>query len=117
MPIEFKWHIVPVNIRVKEVNGNPDTVLQVSFRVTATEGGHSAYLDNHVNLTPSENGSFTPFEQLTEQQVLGWVKEALTADRIAKFEHILTAEINYKKNPPVPLVSKPAPWNTCTQQR
>jgi hypothetical protein len=53
---------------------------------------------------PSEN--FTPYEDLTEQQVLGWCY-ANGVDKTA-IEANVTAQINDQINPPV--IAPPLPW-------
>lgn len=111
----FTWAIQPNGLRVKEVNGNPDTVTQVNFKVTATDGTHTVEMPNVVELKPVAGAPFIPFVQLTEQQVIEWVKAAMPAERIARFEQMLNQRLAMKANPPAMPVVKAAPWNTCSQ--
>ena len=49
----------------------------------------------------------TPFEQLTEAQVIGWVKEALGAETVAAHEAAVAAQIAEAK---APKVATGMPW-------
>ena len=50
------------------------------WRVSAVDGEHSAGAYGSVGFTRGD--SFTPFESLTEAQVIAWVKEQLDTDEI-----------------------------------
>ncbi len=115
MTATFTWSVLPNGLRVKEVNGNPDTVINVDFKITATDGTHTVEMSNSAELKPVAGAPFTPFAQLTEQQVMDWVKAAMPADRVYRFEQMLNQRLALKANPPVMPVAKPAPWNTCSQ--
>lgn len=115
MSVTFTWSVQPHGLRVKEVNGNADTVVSVDFKITATDGAHIVDMPNTVELKPVAGAPFIPFTQLTEQQVIEWVKAAMPADRIARFERMLEQRLEARKNPPVVAVPKMAPWNTCSQ--
>jgi len=115
MSVTFTWSVQPNGLRVKEVNGNPDTVINVDFKVTATDGTHTFEMPNSAELKPVAGAPFTPFSQLTEQQVIDWVKATMSSDQIARVEQMLNHRIELKKNPPVVAMPKVAPWNTCSQ--
>lgn len=62
-----------------------------------------------INLTQiplTQGGSFTPYDQLTEQQVLGWCW-ASGVDKTAA-EAAVQQQIDNQINPPV--VTPPLPW-------
>ena len=51
---------------------------------------------------------FTPFEDVTEAQVIGWVKEALGGDeKVAEIEQALADKIEADKNP---VTAVGVPW-------
>ena len=54
-------------------------------------------------------GPFTPFADLTEDQVLGWVKTAMGDETVLAHEAAGVQQIEDKKNPPV--VTPPLPWD------
>jgi hypothetical protein len=96
-------------------NGNADTVVQVQYEVTATDGTHTAEIKQAATLQPRTDGAFIPFADLTEAQVIAWVKASLQPNQEQRFEEVLTQVLQRKANPPVRPNAKAAPWNTCSQ--
>ena len=70
-------------------------VVTVHYRVNAVDGDYSASSYGTVGYT-QEEGDFTPYENLTEETVIGWVKDSLDA---AEIEAGLTANIEAQKAP------------------
>jgi len=60
------------------------------------------------NLTLDPEATFVAYEDLTEEQVVGWLKDALGEDTVSQYEQSITNQIENQKNPPV--VSPPLPW-------
>ena len=48
----------------------------------------------------SESDSFIAFEDLTEEVVIGWVKDQMGAEQVTAHETNLQNQINTQKNPP-----------------
>ena len=99
---------------VKPVEGSEtDVVVTSTYRCKAIETvgtGDSAKtyiatVDGSCSFEPP-SGSFTPYDQLTEAQVLDWCY-ANSVDKSA-IEANVTAQIENQINPPV--VSLPLPW-------
>lgn len=91
-----------------ERDGHDDVVFTIHWRLNAQDGEYSASGYGTVGLTYSATQPFTPYEDLTEAQVLGWLLAALGPDQIAQMEAALAANIAAQINPPV--VSPPLPW-------
>ena len=87
----------------------PEYVLTVGWRVTGTQGEFSASAYGTVSFQQPEApaGSFTPYDQLTESQVLGWVW-ANGVDKAAA-EASIQKQIDDQVNPPV--IQPPLPWS------
>lgn len=62
--MDFKWTVNKVQV------AKDNLVVSVDLTVTGTDGDNSASAAYIRNLVRGD--SFTPFEQLTEQQVLDW---------------------------------------------
>lgn len=114
MTTTYTWSIPTDGLMTKTVNGNADTVVQAKFKIEATDGTHTADMYQTVELKPSADGAFIPFANLTEAQVIEWVKASLPEGVEARFESALARAIESKANPPVVPVAKAAPWNTCS---
>jgi hypothetical protein len=91
----------------------PETVITAGWRCN----GSQASTDPQIPYTatsygsasfPAPEGTFTPYDQLTQQQVLGWVW-ANGVDQTA-VEASVQANIDAQINPPI--IQPPLPWAT-----
>ena len=71
-------------------------VVTVHYNVSAVDGDYSASTYGTVGYTEQPGEQYTPYDQLTEQQVVGWVQESLGKDTV---EASLAAQIEAQKNP------------------
>lgn len=115
MPVTFTWSVPADGVATITYAGRADTVVQVRYALIATDGVNTQAISNVVQLKPSEDGAFTPFESLTQAQVVEWVKAAVRPEDKRHFEMSLTRALELKANPPPRPIIKPAPWNTCVQ--
>ena len=90
----------------KPVEGsNTDVVITADWRCNGTDETYSGTCYGSCSFAPP-TGSFTPYPDLTQDQVLSWCF-ANGVDKSA-IEANVTAQINDQINPPV--VSLPLPW-------
>ena len=82
-------------------------VTTAHWRVSAVDGEHTAGAYGSVGFTRGDD--FTPFEELTEEQVLGWVKSQL---EVAEIEASLASQIEKQKNP---VTAHGLPWTPEVQ--
>ena len=87
--MEFTWNVVQMDR--KSADG---FVTTVHYNVSAVDGEFTASTYGTVGYT--EEGAFTPYSQLTEAVVVGWVKDSLGQ---ATVEESLAAQITALKNP------------------
>lgn len=116
MPITFTWSVPADGLSTITHAGRADTVVQVRYTLTATDGTHTHAIGGVVQLKPSEDGAFIPFANLTQDQVVEWVKASVRPEDKAHHEMGLTRALELKANPPQRPVIKAAPWNTCVQR-
>jgi hypothetical protein len=91
---------------VKPTEGTlTDVVITADWRCNGTQDQYSGTCYGSASFAPP-SGSFTPYDQLTEQQVLDWCY-ANGVDQKA-IEANVTAQINDQINPPV--IAPPLPW-------
>lgn len=105
------WTIEWMTASTQIINGHAEVVLTAGWRCNGAEssGGtdYTATIYGTCSFPePAEGGAFTPYAQLTQDQVLGWVwsngvdkasAEANVADQLA-----------IQINPPV--IQPPLPW-------
>ena len=84
---------------------NPDVVITADWRCNGTDETYSGTCYGSCSFAPP-SGSFTPYEDLTEQQVLDWCYEN-GVDKNA-IEANVSLQIQNQINPPV--VTLPLPW-------
>jgi hypothetical protein len=87
--MEFTWNVVQMNR-----NTDGGFVTTVHYTVNAVDGEFTASTYGTVGYT--EEGAFTPYSQLTEAVVVGWVQTSLGKDTV---EEALAAQIEAQKNP------------------
>jgi len=90
------WKIVQLNRNTAD-----GFVTTAHWTVTATDGDFSAHAYGSCGF---DGELTTPYEDLTEEQVLGWVWEQIDK---AEIESNLAAQINAQKNP---ITATGVPW-------
>jgi hypothetical protein len=87
--MNFTWNVVQMDRLTSD-----GFVVTVHYTVNAVDGDYTASTYGTVGYT--EEGAFTPYSQLTEAVVVGWVQESLGQ---ATVEESLAAQITAQKNP------------------
>jgi hypothetical protein len=91
---------------VKPTEGSlTDVVITADWRCNGTDGTYSGTCYGSASFAPP-TGNFTPYPDLTEQQVLEWCF-ANGVDKVA-IEANVSAQIADQINPPV--IAPPLPW-------
>ena len=107
MPITNTWAVVQMDAYPEE-DGEQDVVFNVHWTLTGTDGTYtgSVYGSQGVSIDP--DAPFTPYDQLTEAQVIGWVQAAMGEEQVASYEANVAQQIADQIDPPV--VTPPLPW-------
>jgi hypothetical protein len=91
---------------IPAVGSNVDIVCRVHWAYIGTHDDSIASFGGTTNIAYNESGSFTPFADLTEEQVTGWVLSAWTPEELTSRQSIISDQLS---------VSKPAlPWISST---
>lgn len=96
------WSVTKLEVTTYE--GLADVVISVGWSVTDTQQGVTETFTG-VTLVEPPSDNFTPYNQLTEAQVLEWVFKKVSQ---AGTEAIVTERIQDKISP---AVDPPLPWN------
>lgn len=111
MAIVNTWNVVQLDC-YPQADGETDVVFTVHWTLTGTETvGQETYTGSvygSVGVTLDPQAPFTPYNQLTLDQVVGWVKDALGAEQVAAYEDNVEKQIADQQDPPV--VTPPLPW-------
>ena len=101
------WIVEWMTASTTEINGHPEVVLTAGWRCNGTDGTYDATVYGSAGFPqPETGGAFTPYADLTQDQVLGWcwsngVDKAATETNIDQ-------QIANQVNPPV--IQPPLPW-------
>lgn len=107
MTITNTWNVVRMDA-YPEYDGNTDVVFTVYWTLTGTDGTYAGSVYGSAGITLVEGTAFTPYADLTLEQVVGWVQDALGPDAVASFEANVAQQISNQIDPPV--VTPPLPW-------
>lgn len=89
--------------------GETDVVFTVHWLLVGYDGDYTASVYGSCGVTLDEGSTFTPYADLTQEQVIGWVRDALGPDQVAALEANVAQQIADQINPPV--VTPPLPWS------
>jgi hypothetical protein len=105
MATEITWLVGQLDCVPQTAEG-ADFVVTVHWSCNGVDGDYSGSVYSTCSFPVVEGTSFTPYADLTQDQVLGWVW-ANGVDKDAT-EAAVEGQIEAQKNPPV--VSPPLPW-------
>ena len=108
MAITYDWIFNPLTVKPAE-GSLTDVVITIDWRRTATDDQYSASCYVQVSLGPPAPSDFTPYSDLTKDQVQGWVVSVLGQDQVDAYDISLAQQIENQKNPPS--IQLPPPWN------
>lgn len=111
LDVTYNWNFNPLESYPTSA-GESDVVFMAHWQLYASTGSYSASAIGTQTVAPYEEGQpFTPFNELTYEQVKGWVLDAMNANDPNTVNNLyasLEAQIQNQINPPV-LVQQ-APW-------
>lgn len=115
MAVSYFWTINPLEA-YPTASGESDVVFTAHWQLHATEEvdgtTYTAQSIGTQGLTYTSGSAFTPFEELTLEQVQGWVENAMGTGSVDNMKASLATNIANQINPPV--VTLQSPWLTTT---
>jgi hypothetical protein len=105
----YTWTIS--NLYTQTIEGNADYVVIANYNTTGVDGEYTASLSNTAQFSTEDVTTFIPYEDLTEEIVINWVKESLGENGIISVEACLQGQIDSQINPPVSPTNTALPWN------
>jgi hypothetical protein len=105
MATQITWIIEQMSV-APQLDGQTDVVVTAAWRCNGVDSQYTGTIYGTATFTLSQGSSFTPYDQLTQDQVLGWCYEN-GVDKTAT-EANVAQQIQNQINPPV--VVLPLPW-------
>jgi hypothetical protein len=102
----FNWEISQLNC-YPQSDDKTNVVFNIHWRCTGVDGSYTGTVYSTASV-PEPTDSFTPYADLMQEQVLGWVWT--TYGNKNNVEEAVQAQIDAQINPPV--VSPALPWNS-----
>lgn len=112
--MEYVWKVT--NMASANIASEPDVIIRVQWTLTGTEGEYSGVFIGvtPLSVTDVDPATFVPYDQLTQDLVLSWVKPLVMSNEVF-WGHInekLILQIEAKKDgvkQDIPLPWNPAP--------
>lgn len=106
MAITHNW----VVRKLVQINDNTGTVIQVYFKIHSSDGSYYYASSGNIELDVENIQNFISYDNLSEEMVVGWVKDKLGPD-LGGYEQINIDWINAAKNPVTPTTKvERLPW-------
>ena len=94
----YNWNCKTVDVHPQS-EGETNVVYNVHWIVTGTEEDYSATNIGTQVVTVDPETPFIPFEDLTNEIVAGWTKDAMGADQVQAIEDNIANQIIELANP------------------
>jgi hypothetical protein len=107
--LTFTWEVT--GLKTRDIENKPSSVVQTYWKKTGTDGNGNTGI--FIGATPftvdptDDSGPFIPFEQLTEQDVLDWIKTVVVGDYEDHVNGQIQKQIDEKASP---VIEVSLPW-------
>ena len=108
----YTWKVT--NLYTIDTDTETDYVVDAIYEIVGTEenGGetYTASLSNTASFEVVQGESFTPYADLTDAMVVGWIQSELGTDGVSNLEASVGGMIDSEITPPVSPENTPLPW-------
>ena len=96
--ITYDWNCKTVDVRPQE-EGETDVVYNVHWIVIGTKEDYSVNNIGTQVVTLNPETPFIPFDELTNEIVVGWTKDAMGEEQVKAIEDSIASQIAELENP------------------
>lgn len=108
MSLVYEWRILRLKTKTDAQNRERSVCKVTWAKVGWDADGNHGGVEGHTSISSDDTESFTSFEQLTEAQVIEWVKAQIDSDYEAQIDADIQLEIDRGKRP---AINEPTlPW-------
>lgn len=105
----FTW--IVKQLLTQTIDGEQNYVVIANYDVVGVDGEYSSSISDSAKFSTDNVDNFTPYNELTNDIVVGWIKSVLGPDTVANYEESIQGQIDSQINPPVTPQNTPLPWN------
>ena len=105
---QFTWLVT--TLWTETIAGEQNYVVIASYDVAGVDGTYTASLSNIARLNTESVTPFIPYEDLTNDIVIGWIQQELGVNGVNSIEACIQGQIDSQINPPVSPQNTPLPW-------
>ena len=106
----YTWNVTA--LYTETVAGEQNYVVIANYEVIGVDGQYTAGLSNIARFNTASVSPFIPYENLTNEIVVGWIQTDLGVDGVSNLEACIQGQIDSQINPPVVPQNTPLPWST-----
>ena len=96
--ITYDWNCKTVDVH-PQAEGETNVVYNVHWIVTGIEGEYTSSSIGTQIVTVDPKAPFIPFEDLTNEIVVGWTKKAIGEEQVQAIEDSIASQIAELENP------------------
>jgi hypothetical protein len=106
----YTWNVTA--LYTEAVATESDYVVIANYTVVGIDDTYSAELSNIARFSTASVSPFVPYEDLTNEIVIGWIQDELGPNGVSNLEACIQGQINSQINPPSVPQNTPLPWAT-----
>ena len=104
----YTWNVT--SLYTETIDGEQNYVVIANYEVVGVDGEYTASLSNIARFNTASVTPFVPYEDLTNDIVIGWIQDELGVDGVSNLEACIQGQIDSQINPPVTPQNTPLPW-------
>jgi hypothetical protein len=108
----FNWKVT--QLLTETIAGEQNYVVIANYEVTGVDGQYTSSIQDSARFSTDKVTPFIPYEDLTNDIVVGWIQEILGVDGVANYEASIQGQIDSQINPPVTPEVTPLPWSATS---
>lgn len=105
----YTWSILQMSV-MPVLDGETDVVVSAQWNILGEDQGYTYNLAGWQQFALQQGQGFTPYDQLTEEQVIGWVQNTMGENQVDNLQASVQGSLDAMINPPVQPEILPLPW-------
>jgi hypothetical protein len=85
-------------------------VFSILWDYVGTDGTYVSNILGSTDIPYNPNAEYTPYENLTEEEVISWVEQYTEASRLEDARYIISSRITEESKPPS-VINPKLPWD------